>query len=86
MAKVEKTQRKRVEDVFSALFCGAVAGAVAKTTVAPLDRTKILFQSEKSFAWRQSSSFRFVLSIDNAVFVKSKTRTARLCSREAKNS
>ncbi|XP_065841604.1 mitochondrial coenzyme A transporter SLC25A42-like [Oscarella lobularis] len=45
MAKVEKTQRKRVEDVFSALFCGAVAGAVAKTTVAPLDRTKILFQT-----------------------------------------
>ncbi|XP_034038973.1 mitochondrial coenzyme A transporter SLC25A42 [Thalassophryne amazonica] len=39
-----KEDLKQSRSVLSSLFSGAVAGAVSKTAVAPLDRTKIIFQ------------------------------------------
>ncbi|XP_064645189.1 mitochondrial coenzyme A transporter SLC25A42-like isoform X2 [Lineus longissimus] len=54
--------------IITSLVSGAMAGAIAKTTIAPLDRTKIRFQSSNiPFSARQAAKF-LVNSVKNYGF------------------
>ena len=46
--------------VLISLTSGAVAGAVAKTVIAPLDRTKIYFQTHPERSYRLKRAFKYI--------------------------
>ncbi|CAL8124194.1 unnamed protein product [Orchesella dallaii] len=50
------------ERVVTSLVAGAIAGAIAKTTIAPLDRTKIFFQTSPSTHFSGREVLKYVLN------------------------
>ncbi|XP_043909865.1 mitochondrial coenzyme A transporter SLC25A42 isoform X1 [Protopterus annectens] len=64
-----KTEELKQRTVINSLFSGAFAGAVAKTAVAPLDRTKIMFQvSSNRFSAKEAYKLIYRTYLKNGFF------------------
>ena len=55
-----KTTTPTYHTVIISLTSGAMAGAVAKTVIAPLDRTKIYFQTHPDKSYRLQRAFKYI--------------------------
>uniref|UniRef100_A0A0N4ZFY5 Mitochondrial coenzyme A transporter SLC25A42 n=1 Tax=Parastrongyloides trichosuri TaxID=131310 RepID=A0A0N4ZFY5_PARTI len=56
-----KVRKRGYLDVFASGSAGAMAGAISKTVIAPLDRTKINFQVSKTKKYSLRGAIRFVV-------------------------
>uniref|UniRef100_A0A8C5QH28 Mitochondrial coenzyme A transporter SLC25A42 n=1 Tax=Leptobrachium leishanense TaxID=445787 RepID=A0A8C5QH28_9ANUR len=59
-AVVSEENKNDAKGIINSLMSGALAGAVAKTAVAPLDRTKIIFQGEIQSEQRLEEAYKLI--------------------------
>uniref|UniRef100_A0A0N5A2F4 Mitochondrial carrier protein n=1 Tax=Parastrongyloides trichosuri TaxID=131310 RepID=A0A0N5A2F4_PARTI len=53
---------KKYSPFLASAISGGIAGAIAKTTIAPMDRTKINFQISRTKKYSTRSAFKFIVS------------------------
>eukprot|EP00474_Spongospora_subterranea_P006869 CRZ07327.1 hypothetical protein [Spongospora subterranea] len=77
---MEVTDRKQSLPILHSLIAGGSAGGVAKTTIAPLDRVKIIYQVSSSQQFTFSAAYRSIKQIikDEGVMGLWKGNTATL--------